>query len=239
MEISELVRDILQEHWMDETIVDYICTILKAGEVEDIIEGIPPLLENSGLESEEAKFLCFQMMMKSGIISHATEEEVQNKLMPRVLNHEINISSQNPENKDPNRVYKFGNTYEVVNLGAVDVQKEEAKAASCPISFHSFLELTRDENPKVRKQALRELCPCQVKRDCEEFWKRIMEMNTDPDPAVRYQVLHNLCDGSPKDREDDIIKTIEAMHNDEDKCIRRRVHQVLASYWRRGKWNIM
>jgi hypothetical protein len=64
-------------------------------------------------------------------------------------------------------------------------------------------------------------------------------MRKDPDPGVRYQVLHNLCDGSPNTREIEVIEAIEDMHNDEDKYIRRRVHQVLASYRRTGKWNIM
>jgi len=116
--------------------------------------------------------------------------------------------------------------------------KEEQKKEST-ISLHEFLEETKSEDPITRKKALRELCPCHVKHDVEEFWIRIIAMTKDPDPQVRYQVLHNLCDGSPLEREESVIQAIEGMHNDEDKYIRRRVHQVLSNYRKTGKWNIL
>eukprot|EP01115_Flamella_aegyptia_P004216 TRINITY_DN183_c0_g1_i2.p1 TRINITY_DN183_c0_g1~~TRINITY_DN183_c0_g1_i2.p1 ORF type:complete len:123 (-),score=30.01 TRINITY_DN183_c0_g1_i2:43-411(-) len=107
------------------------------------------------------------------------------------------------------------------------------------VSVQEFIEATKDKNPKNRKSALRDLCPCHVKHNVKEFWDRIIEMTDDPDPDVRYQVLHNLCDGSPADREDDVISALEKLHNDPDKYIRRRTHQVLTNYRKTGKWNIL
>lgn len=96
-----------------------------------------------------------------------------------------------------------------------------------------------DPNPVKRKKALRELCPCHVKRDIPEVWEMIIKMTEDKDPDVRYQALHNLCDGSPNTREEQIIEVLNRMHNDEDKKIRRKVHQILSSYRRTGEWNVM
>eukprot|EP01111_Echinosteliopsis_oligospora_P011180 TRINITY_DN3624_c0_g1_i2.p1 TRINITY_DN3624_c0_g1~~TRINITY_DN3624_c0_g1_i2.p1 ORF type:complete len:213 (+),score=43.48 TRINITY_DN3624_c0_g1_i2:62-700(+) len=101
------------------------------------------------------------------------------------------------------------------------------------------IKLTHDPNPKVRRSALREMCPCHVKANISSLWERIIEMSHDPDAKVRYQVMHNLCDGSPASREYDVIRTLEGMHNDEDKVVRRRVHQILTHYRYTGKWNIM
>eukprot|EP01120_Amphizonella_sp_Union-15-10_P013541 TRINITY_DN628_c0_g3_i4.p1 TRINITY_DN628_c0_g3~~TRINITY_DN628_c0_g3_i4.p1 ORF type:complete len:133 (+),score=22.51 TRINITY_DN628_c0_g3_i4:249-647(+) len=107
------------------------------------------------------------------------------------------------------------------------------------VPIEEFIKFTFNENPKIRKKALRELCPCHVKRDVEEFWNRIIEMVHDPDGLVRYQVLHNLCDGSPNFREEQIIAAIEELHNDEDKAVRSAANKVLSHYRRTGKWNIM
>jgi vesicle coat complex subunit len=107
------------------------------------------------------------------------------------------------------------------------------------VSLEEFMKATHDPSAKVRKMALRELCPCHVKHDVKEFWDRIIEMIDDEDSEVRYQVLHNLCDGSPASREEDVIEALEKLHNDKDKYVRRRVHQVLTSYRKTGKWNIL
>lgn len=56
---------------------------------------------------------------------------------------------------------------------------------------------------------------------------------------VRYQVLHNLCDGSPNDREEEVIAAVKTFERDSCKKIKRAVNQVLASYNRTGKWNVM
>ena len=44
----------------------------------------------------------------------------------------------------------------------------------------------------VRRRALREMCPCRVKQDLDDFWKRVLEMTHDPDPVVRQQVSYGL-----------------------------------------------
>ena len=107
------------------------------------------------------------------------------------------------------------------------------------VSLDEFMKATHDPSAKVRRLALRELCPCHIKHDVKEFWDRIIEMTTDEDAEVRYQVLHNLCDGSPASREDDVIAALETLHNDKDAKVRRQVHRVLTSYRKTGKWNIL
>jgi hypothetical protein len=113
-----------------------------------------------------------------------------------------------------------------------------AEVDAC-VTAEEFIRLTHDKDARIRKKALRELCPCHVKRDVPEVWARILEMISDPDANVRYQVMHNLCDGSPAEREDEVIEALQTLHNDPDKYIRRRVHQVLTSYRKTGKWNIL
>eukprot|EP00744_Colponema_vietnamica_P003451 GILI01005287.1.p1 GENE.GILI01005287.1~~GILI01005287.1.p1 ORF type:complete len:143 (+),score=40.81 GILI01005287.1:29-430(+) len=103
----------------------------------------------------------------------------------------------------------------------------------------TILELTQNEDARIRLRALKELCPCRVKDDIDLFWDRILAMTNDPDAAVRGQVLHTLCDGSPAHREDDIINAVEQFNGDSDKDIRRRAHKVLGHYRRTGKWNIL
>eukprot|EP01115_Flamella_aegyptia_P004461 TRINITY_DN1930_c0_g1_i1.p1 TRINITY_DN1930_c0_g1~~TRINITY_DN1930_c0_g1_i1.p1 ORF type:complete len:176 (-),score=30.66 TRINITY_DN1930_c0_g1_i1:18-545(-) len=175
-------------------------------------------------------------MQSFGLIKNAQDVEKVNQL--GVLKEPVKISDTAPiETVDDSKATKNRlNTYEVVNIDLPPVDDEWAEAC---VSIEKFIEFTKVEDPILRKKALRELCPCHVKRDVKEFWDRIIEMTNDPDPGVRYQVLHNLCDGSPATREDDVIKAIETMHNDEDKYIRRRVHQILAHYRKTGKWNIL
>jgi len=117
--------------------------------------------------------------------------------------------------------------------------RAESYGACRILTPDEVIAITHDPSPKVRKEALRDMCPCHVKNNIESLWVRIIEMANDPDANVRYQVMHNLCDGSPACREYDVIRTLESMHNDADKKVRRRVHQVLSHYRRTGKWNIL
>ena len=55
-----------------------------------------------------------------------------------------------------------------------------------------IIALTKHNDPYVRKMALREICPCRVKDDVEDFWKRVVEMVDDPDPIVRQQVRNHI-----------------------------------------------
>jgi len=198
------------------------------------------LLESDCVKSEEeGRKVCICWLEDLGLIQKGTRDVAppsKTSTGPTLLKAPVKIEFVQNEKgaTESSDQLMHGNTYQVVNIAAIPVDQEE----DC-VSLHKFLELTHDEDPITRKKALRELCPCHVKRDVEEFWDRIIAMTKDPDATVRYQVLHNLCDGSPTHREDAIVEALEAMHNDEDKYIRRRVHQVLANYRRTGKWNIL
>ena len=47
-----------------------------------------------------------------------------------------------------------------------------------------LIELSRDPDPKARKVALANLCPCHVRADLPAVWDRALEMDADPDPLV-------------------------------------------------------
>ena len=102
-----------------------------------------------------------------------------------------------------------------------------------------LIEKTKDSNPKIRLNALKQMCPCKIKKDIDIFWNQIFAMVEDVDPNVRYQVLHTICDGSPKHLENKIADALEVFNRDPDQKIRRQAHKVLASYIRTGKWNIL
>ncbi len=87
--------------------------------------------------------------------------------------------------------------------------------------------------------ALREMCPCRVKRDLTDFWSRVFEMTSDPEESVRYQVLHTLCDGSPKHLEHRVAEALDAFNRDPSTKVRRQAHRALTAYWRTGRWNIL
>ena len=101
------------------------------------------------------------------------------------------------------------------------------------------IEKTRSENPKVRHNALKEMCPCHVKADIDLFWNRIFEMVSDEDDNVRWQVLHTICDGSPLHLENKVADALEVFNRDPNSMIRRRAHKALGSYLRTGKWNVL
>ena len=61
-------------------------------------------------------------------------------------------------------------------------------------SITEHIKKTKSENPKERLDAVKQMCPCKVKKDIDLFWNRIFEMVTDPDDNVRYQILHTICD---------------------------------------------
>ncbi|KAK3717907.1 hypothetical protein RRG08_053107 [Elysia crispata] len=102
-----------------------------------------------------------------------------------------------------------------------------------------IIDLTKHESPQVRQRALREMCPCRVKKDITDFWARVLEMIHDPASNVRYQVLHTLCDGSPDHLEDAIADALDVFNRDSDSKIRRQAHRALTAYRRTGHWNIL
>ena len=102
-----------------------------------------------------------------------------------------------------------------------------------------IIKLTKRPNATVRLKAAQQMCPCRVKGDIPEFYECLFEMVKDEDAKVRYQVLHNMCDGSPPHYEDRVMACVEILSRDPDLAVRRKASQVIASYTRTGKWNIM
>jgi HEAT repeat protein len=101
------------------------------------------------------------------------------------------------------------------------------------------LELTHDRDPRQRRWAVRQLCPCHLKHNDDRVWDRLLAMAADDDPQVRGTVLHVLCDGSPRSRAPEVIAALERMQRDPDVGLRRRVRKVLAQYRRTGIVNVL
>lgn len=57
----------------------------------------------------------------------------------------------------------------------------------------TILALTTHVDPAVRQRALKEICPCRVKDDIDQFWQRVVEMIDDPADNVREQVSACRC----------------------------------------------
>ena len=105
--------------------------------------------------------------------------------------------------------------------------------------IEAALRLTHHPDPRVRRDAVHELCPCRLKANHQAVWDRLIAMAGDEDAKVRGQVLHTLADGSPRERERDVVATIEGMQDDPDLSLRRRVRKLLAQYRRTGKINVL
>ena len=102
-----------------------------------------------------------------------------------------------------------------------------------------LLQLTKDTNPSVRKEAVRELCPCELKFNNQAVWDRLIEMGSDADLGVRRNVVHVLCDGSPRERQAEVLQALEGMYQDPDRKLRRQIRGLLAHYKRTGKINVL
>ncbi len=108
-----------------------------------------------------------------------------------------------------------------------------------PEDIDHLLEQTYNADPRVRKQAVHGLCPCNVRANNERVWDRLIAMVEDEDPKVRGQVFHTLADGSPRSREPEIVQALERMQQDPDPGLRRRVRKLLAHYRAGGRLNIL
>lgn len=102
-----------------------------------------------------------------------------------------------------------------------------------------IIALSGHRQPAIRVAALKQVCPCRVQSDVEEFWQRVFAMVNDEDRDVRAQVLHTICDGSPSRLADAVEVSLEGFAKDKDKTIAHKARQVLAHFHRTGKWNIM
>jgi hypothetical protein len=114
-----------------------------------------------------------------------------------------------------------------------------ADTSRSPEEIDELIGLTFDHDPKVRKIAVANLCPCHVRADFGQAWDRILAMAADPSPIVRRQVVHMLADGSPNHRQDEILAVLDGLRNDEDKVVRKTVRRVLGAYHRTGRINIL
>lgn len=104
-------------------------------------------------------------------------------------------------------------------------------------SLEQILKDSRSEDVRLRRDAARELCPCELKADHPAAWSRVFELTRDDDARVRRIAFHTLTDGSPRQREADVLAALEGMYNDPDVRLRRSVRQRLARYRRSGQIN--
>ncbi len=74
-----------------------------------------------------------------------------------------------------------------------DLSKKEAlRLCKTTSTIETIIDLTKHADPQVRQTAIREMCPCRVKGDITDFWRRLLdpELLNDPAANVRQQVLH-------------------------------------------------
>jgi HEAT repeat protein len=113
------------------------------------------------------------------------------------------------------------------------------RGRKCTEDIDELIALTYDPDPRLRKEAVHALCPCNLKANYEQVWDRLLAMITDEDASVRDQVLHTLGDGSPREREREVLQAVEQLQHDKDEKVRRKARKVLASYRHGGRINIL
>ena len=110
----------------------------------------------------------------------------------------------------------------------------------CPAESQipELLRLTHDPDPRVRRLALKHLCPCRLQRERQPVWNRVFEMADDPDPGVRMDAVHAMTDGSPREYFNEVLAVIERMQNDPDAKVRRYIRRTLSAVRRTGRVNV-
>jgi HEAT repeat protein len=112
-------------------------------------------------------------------------------------------------------------------------------ATSRRADIPGLLSLSRDPDPRARRVAAKNLCPCHVRMNDPRIWRRLVELSQDPDPGVRSDAVHALADGSPRAFEQDVLQALAALANDPDRKVRRQVRRVLAAHRRSGTVNVL
>ena len=126
------------------------------------------------------------------------------------------------------------------NHTVVDLHKKEIMAECRNTEdIEVILKYTHNEDNDIRLEAVKQLCPCKVLKDIDEFWERVLELADDEDTRIRARILHIICDGSPPRLEDRIYEALKVFGRDKDSEIRRIAHKVVATYEHTGKWNIL
>ena len=118
-------------------------------------------------------------------------------------------------------------------------KRDALELAKKTSNIYEIIELTKHSNPDVRLSAVKQLCPCKVLEDIDEFWEQLFTMVDDEDDRIRARVMHIVCDGSPTRLEDKVIDAVESFNRDKNPEIRRKAHKVLGTYKKTGKWNIL
>ena len=110
----------------------------------------------------------------------------------------------------------------------------------CPsdAQLDELLVLSHDRDPNVRRVAVKNLCPCHVKRNLPEVWRRLIELTDDRDPGIRLDVLHNLTDGSPPELALQVQALVEKFMHDPDRTVRGYATYLRDKQKRSGRINV-
>jgi HEAT repeat protein len=105
--------------------------------------------------------------------------------------------------------------------------------------IQKLLAQTHSPDAEARAAAVRDLCPCHIKKHIPEVWERMIALADDPDRDVRNQVYHVLGDGSPREYQARIVAAYEKMTQDPDEKLRRKARKLMAQYRSSGKINVL